>query len=421
MLHFTSVTNLFGIRCKLAPMADVLASERPRPVWLRNRPRAWLAAVATVCVGAFLGQLDASIVALAYDGIGRDFGAGLGAVQVVSLSYLAALGALLLPLGRVSDRLGRKRMYLWGFAVFAVASGACAGAPTLGVLAACRAVQGAGAALLQANSVAIVTTSAPATQLRRALGMQAAAQAVGLAAGPTLGGVLVQTLGWRAIFALNVPIGLAGVVAGRYLLPRTRLEPAGAATVRDVVGTRGVLRGLSGALLAYLVLFGPIVLVPTVLQRAGTSAVAAGLLLAALPAGFALGALAGQRLVPRAWTIARQSALGLAVTAAGLTELLGTAPVDRVGWAVGLAICGIGLGLFTHANNAFVMGRAPRSGAAVAGGLVSASRAVGTAAATVLVAATAARAGDGRVTLAVLLAAVGALAVTIPRKRDSAR
>jgi predicted MFS family arabinose efflux permease len=233
--------------------------------------------------------------------------------------------------------------------------------------------------------------------------------------------LLVQTLGWRAIFALNVPVGLAGVVAGRYLLPRTRLERAGAATVRDVVRRRGVPRGLGGALLAYLVLFGPIVLVPAVLQRVGTSALATGLLLAALPAGFALGALGAQRLVPATWTIARQSVLGLALAACGLTELLLAAAFYRNAWAAGLAMCGIGLGLFTPANNAYVMGRAPRAGAAVAGGLVSASRAVGTAAATALVAATAALADGGEVTLALLLAAVAALAVTIPRRTGSAR
>jgi predicted MFS family arabinose efflux permease len=405
-------------------MTLLLAAERPRPAWLRSHPRAWLAAVGTVCVGAFLGQLDASIVALAYHRIGRAFGAGLGSVQVISLTYLGALGALLLPIGRLSDRFGRKRFYLWGFLVFTVASAACAVAPSLAALAACRAVQGAGAAMLQANSVAIVATAAPAARLRSALGMQAAAQAIGLAAGPTVGGVLVQTLGWRAVFLLNVPVGLVGVIAGRYLLPRTRLAPTGAAGVRAVLRIPGIPRGLGGALLAYLVLFGPIVLVPAVLQPAGTSPALAGVLLAALPAGFALGSLGGQRLVPHAWPLARQSVLGVLVAAAGLAALLALPPAAHGGWALGLAICGAGLGLFTPANNAFVMGSAPAAGAASAGGLVSASRAAGTAAATLLVAETATLVSDGRATLGILLAGVLAMAFTIPlnsRRRDPRR
>jgi MFS family permease len=405
-------------------MAVLIAAERPRPAWLRGHPKAWLAAVATVCVGAFLGQLDASIVAMAYHRIGRQFDAGLGSVQVISLTYLAALGALLLPYGRLSDRVGRKRVYLWGFALFAAASAACAAAPSLTVLASFRAVQGAAAAMLQANSVAIVATAAPARRLRSALGMQAAAQAIGLAAGPALGGLLVQTLGWRAIFALNVPVGLLGTVAGRYLLPRTRLQPDEQAGVGAVIRTPGVARGLGGALLAYLVLFGPIVLVPTVLQPTGTAPVVAGALLAALPAGFALGALDGQRILPPGWTIARQSVVGVGVTGCGLATLAWAPPAVHAAWAVGLAVCGIGLGLFTPANNAFVMAAAPRAGAAVAGGLVSAGRAIGTAVATLLVAETASVAGGGRVSVAALLAASVAMAATVPvssRTRDRVR
>jgi MFS family permease len=140
----------------------------------------------------------------------------------VSLAYLLVLTALLVPAGRWSDRVGRKLMYLYGFFVFACSSAACGLAPSLGALVALRVVQAAGAALLQANSVALVVTSVPARTRRAALGVQAAAQAVGLASGPVVGGLLVAAAGWRWVFFLNVPVGVLAVAAGVYLLPRTR-------------------------------------------------------------------------------------------------------------------------------------------------------------------------------------------------------
>src|SRR5579875_1513326 len=129
------------MRESAVPATRFVRGERPRPDWLRRHPRAWVAAVATVCFGAFMGQLDASIVALTYHSIGADFHAGLPDVQWVSLSYLIALGALLVPVGRLSDRLGRKRVYLWGFGAFTAASAACAASGSLGMLVGLRAVQ----------------------------------------------------------------------------------------------------------------------------------------------------------------------------------------------------------------------------------------------------------------------------------------
>ena len=199
-----------------------LLREPARPAAIREHPLAPWFAVATVCFGAFMGQLDASVVTVAFPALQRQFGTGLAATQWVSLGYLLVLTALLVPAGRWSDRAGRKLLYLYGFVVFSAASAACGLAPSLGVLIALRLVQAAGAALLQANSVALVVTSVPARTRRAALGVQAAAQAVGLACGPVVGGVLVGTVGWRWVFLINVPVGLLAVLAGWYLLPRTR-------------------------------------------------------------------------------------------------------------------------------------------------------------------------------------------------------
>src|SRR5580658_8349911 len=199
-----------------------ILQELPRPDAIRESPRAPWLAVGVVCFGAFMGQLDASIVTITFPAMEHDFGVPVAAVQWVSLIYLLGLIALLAPAGRLGDTVGRKLVYTYGFVVFTVASAACGLAPSLDVLILLRLVQALGAAMLQANSVALVTTSAPKNRMRFALGIQAGAQALGLALGPTLGGLLTSTAGWRAVYWVNVPVGLVAVVAGRYLLPRTR-------------------------------------------------------------------------------------------------------------------------------------------------------------------------------------------------------
>lgn len=391
--------------------------ERRRPDWVREHPRAWIAAVGAVSFGAFMGQLDASVVTLTYRPIGRDFAAGLGAVQWISLSYLITLAALLVPLGRASDRLGRKRVYLWGFTLFTAASCACALAPNLATLIGVRAAQGAGAAMLQANSIALVATAAPRHRLRAALGLQAAAQAVGLALGPTVGGLVVQSLGWRWVFALNLPVGVLALLAGRYLLPRTRLSPHEPASgLRETLTTHGVVRGLCGAVLAYLLLFGPIVLVPALLQAHGLSPLGAGLVVAALPVGFALGAAFGDRMLPQHATSTMRGVAGLTVAGAGLLALLlaGTQPSAA---AAALAVVGLGLGVFTPANNAQIMASVPSRAAALAGGLVSTARALGTAAGVAIVAVTLAVAGGGDLSVAVLIVVAILATTTVVTRR----
>src|ERR1700689_4224010 len=196
--------------------------ELPRPAVIRESRRAPWLAVAVVCFGAFMGQLDASIVTITFPAMERDFAVPVAALQWVSLIYLLGLIALLAPAGRLGDAVGRKLIYTYGFVVFTAASAACGLAPSLGILVGLRLIQAAGAAMLQSNSVALVTTSAPKSRMRFALGVQAGAQSIGLALGPTLGGLLTSTVGWRAVYWVNVPVGIAAMAAGRYLLPRTR-------------------------------------------------------------------------------------------------------------------------------------------------------------------------------------------------------
>lgn len=400
-------------------MVDVryLPGERARPDWVREHPRAWVAAVGAVCFGAFLGQLDASIVALTYHRIATHFGQPLSAVQWVGLSYLIGLGLLLIPTGSFSDRWGRKRVYLWGFAAFGIASLGCALAPNLGTLVAARAVQGVGAAMLQANSVALVATSAPRDRMRTALGIQAAAQAVGLALGPTLGGVLVQFAGWQWVFLANVPVAVLGLVLGRYLLPRTRVTEGGkGAGLPAVLRIPAVPLRLGGALLAYLLLFGPIVLVPIVLQARGVSPSTAGLCVAALACGFALSATTADRVLPRRWSPELRCRIGLGLTALGVLAAWAAGP-HAAELAPGLLAIGLGLGVFNPANNALIMASVPARSAALAGGLVNTTRTAGTAAATAMITALATTAHAFGYGCALLLAAALLAVLTTRRAR----
>ena len=413
----------------------MLLREPARPAVVReHRLAPWLA-VATVCFGAFMGQLDASVVTLAFPALQRQFGAGLAGVAWVSLAYLLALVALLVPVGRWSDRYGRKLVYLYGFVVFTAASAGCGLAPSLPALIGLRVVQAAGAAMLQANSVALVAASAPAGRRRAALGVQAAAQALGLALGPVAGGLLVASAGWRWIFFINVPVGVAAVAAGWFLLPRTRqraarrgtdpfgvvlLAAAATGTLVAVSAVSGlglpvpgvagvaavaVLAGaglvwwerraaaplidlpalaasgtgplLAGALCAYLVLFGPLVLFPQVLTAHGGSVVRAGLVLTALPAGFGLAAVAAERILPARWPDRRRCAAGGILASGAAAALAIPAPaIVTVAW---LGLLGAGLGTYIPASNTAIMAAVPARQAAAAGGMVNMARGLGTA------------------------------------------
>ena len=199
-----------------------LLREPRRPAAVRESPRAPWLAVGTVCIGAFMGQLDVSIVTLALPHIGAGLHAGPGAVRWVALSYLLVLTGTLVAVGYLADRIGRKLLYTYGFAVFTAGSALCGLAPDLGWLIGARLLQGLGAAMLQANSVALIAATLPRRELARGIGIQGAAQASGLALGPVLGGLLLALGGWRLIFLMNLPAGLLGLALSRYLLPRTR-------------------------------------------------------------------------------------------------------------------------------------------------------------------------------------------------------
>jgi len=413
----------------------VLLREPARPSWIASRQNAYWYAVAAVCVGAFMGQLDASIVMLAFPTLEHDFGATLGSVQWVGLSYLLVVAASVVAVGRLADMVGRKLLYSYGFVVFAAGSAACGLASSLLALDGFRALQAVGAAMMQANSVAIITLVVPRERLGRALGVQGAAQALGLSLGPVFGGLLIGLAGWRLIFLVNVPVGILGVAAAWLLVPRSRhlqtrtrfdwlglglFAPALAALLLAVsfgnergwtspgivllfaatlaLGGAFVVRerraaapmldlgvfsrpafslGIASGMLSYLVLFGALFATPFFLERGrGFSPAAAGAVLAALPVALGLVApLAGRladRVGPRPLTVG-----GMAVATLALL-LLAVSHASTLLLLAELALLGVGLGAFTPPNNSAIMASAPRADAGVAGGTLNLTRGLGT-------------------------------------------
>ena len=169
--------------------------------------------IAATSFGFAVVQLDVSIVNVALARISKSLGGGVADLQWVINSYAVAFASLLLAAGALGDRIGARRAYIAGLTVFAIASVACGISPGIGALIAARALQGVGAALVVPCSLALLTHACGDDSAARAhaISLWTAAGSVTLSAGPLLGGLLVDALGWRSIFLVNIPIGAAGI------------------------------------------------------------------------------------------------------------------------------------------------------------------------------------------------------------------
>src|ERR1700755_1733183 len=165
----------------------------------------WLLGVAIA--GSSMAFLDGTVVHVALPAIGRDLGAGMSELQWVLNAYLLALASLILLGGSLGDRFGRVRIFLAGIAVFSLASGLCALAPTIGFLIGARLLQGIGAALLTPGSLALIETCMGPAERARAIGIWSGLSGVASAIGPLVGGYLVGAISWRAVFLINLPVG----------------------------------------------------------------------------------------------------------------------------------------------------------------------------------------------------------------------
>jgi len=366
-------------------------------------------ALAVLCTAQFVDVLDVNAVLVALPSLGRDLGLRGGGLQWVITAYVIVFGAGLLPAGRLADALGRRRVFAAGMAVFTAASAACAVAPGAGVLVPARALQGLGAALTAPAALALIVDAFPAGRPReRAVAAWTAVAALGGAAGVVLGGLIAGTLGWRWVFLINLPVGLATLALTPRVLPAGRaaraalwpLVPAGLLGRRPVVVAAAVAVVLTattsgGAVLATLQLQDALGLTPQ------------GASLALLPLSLAV--IAGSVLTSRARAPARAVIAGglLLVAGGSLTAAAGSSEAALVAWAV---LAGLGLGAASVAATTLGASAVPEPDRGTASAVLNAAAQLGTAGgvpALVLLA--------GRPGFAAAAALAGCAAVSAPR------
>jgi EmrB/QacA subfamily drug resistance transporter len=426
---------LFGVW--RTPIGEVPPSpfQFPHPA-IASRPSWRWFVLGTVLLGATMSALDVSIVNVAMPTLTGTFGVSMSVIEWVAMAYMLTLTIFLPLFGRLADVYGRSTLYNVGFIVFSLGSLLCGAATTAGFLIAARVVQAIGAGLLQANSVALITQAFPASERGRAIGIQGAVQAVSMAVGPFVGGLLIAAVGWRAIFFVNIPIGAIGTVAALLVLPRTpkaktkeRVDYLGAALfaaglaflvlglneggklgwgsarIVGYLGTAGVLLaamvvtelkvehplvdlrlfrnstfllGNLTGMASYFVLFAVMFLMPFYLQKVlGYGSELTGSLL--MPVPLAMGIVApfsghlSDKLGSRVMTTS-----GMLVSAVACFHLLSlNASANMSLLLASLILLGVGMGLFTPPNNSAIMGSAPAEKLGVAGGVLNMMRSLG--------------------------------------------
>ncbi|MGA2874785.1 MAG: MFS transporter [Nitrososphaerales archaeon] len=230
----------------------------------------WILIVATF--GSFMGPFDSSVVNLAIPSIGKALGGSIASLSWIITSYLIVITTINLISGRLADIRGRKNTYVIGIGVFVAASALCGFAPSVPALIGTRMIQAVGAGMMSGNAVALISTFYPANERGRALGILTASIYSGLSLGPSAGGFLIQYLGWRSIFYVNVPIGIAVMAIAFFMIrgemPKGKMEEFD--TKGAVVWVAAISLSLLGASTLYSYTY---VAIPSLV--AGISALAA--------------------------------------------------------------------------------------------------------------------------------------------------
>jgi EmrB/QacA subfamily drug resistance transporter len=406
----------------------------PQRLRIRESKRYKWYVLGSVMVGTVMGPLDGSIANVALATIGKAFHTTVDNVEWVLLAYLLVSASAVIFFGRVGDIVGQKRVYLTGFVVFGASSVACAFAPALWALDAARFVQGIGAAMLLSSTMAIIVDTFPAQERGRAIGLNGAAVAVGLSAGPVLGGLIVTYYDWRWIFLINVPISLVALLLASVVLRSGRARPARFDFAGSAVATTALFAltlalsrlhvwgwnspvtlallayfavavgafirieqrapapmldlaffrdrvfsaSIAAAVLYFGALFAMVFTIPVAAQIAlGLSAFQAGLLLLPITTlNTVLAPLAGalSDRVPARYI----STAGSLIFCAGAI-CLALLPSRPALWAIAalLLIAGCGTAVFSQPNNSTVMGRAPAGKRGVAAGVLATARSTG--------------------------------------------
>lgn len=417
-----------------APLVNDRLPSPPSDEALPGNARWWV--LVTIGIGTFMSALDGSVVNTLLPVLARELGADIAGIEWVTTIYLLVVSGLLLSVGRAGDLFGHKRLYLAGFVVFLLGSALCGLAPSAHALVALRAVQALGAAMLMATAPAILTRSFPASQRGRALGALGTFTYLGLTVGPSLGGWLAGSFGWRTVFYINVPVGIVAVA----LAQRTIADDHGAGREErfDFVGASLFTAGLVSlmialnqghawgwgsaaivvllaaallllvgfvrvelrrpspmldlslfrsrvfsaatlsALLNYACVYAVIFVLPFLLiQGRGLDVRQTGIVLTAQPIVMALVAPLSGTLSDRIGSRA-PATLGMLLLAAGLVLVGILAPHGSIGAiAASLALIGLGVGIFVSPNNSALMGAAPRHRQGIAAGVLATARNVG--------------------------------------------
>lgn len=399
-----------------------------------DRRKWWVLLAVGVC--SFMTALDGSSVNTVLPVAARDLHAEIDSVQWVITIFLLVVSGLMLSFGRLGDLRGHKKVFLSGFALAIGAAAFNGFAPTVTALVIGRAIQGLGSAAIYANSAAILTHNFPAEQRGQALGMQASLTYAGLTVGPSLGGWLAQWLSWRAVFFVDVPVGLAAWFVSLTLIPPDK--PSGVREKFDGPGAVAYMTGLSALLLAmnkghqwgwgsalvigllvgaaaalalfvvregrtpapmldltlfhgrtfsmstvsalldYVCVYTTVFLLPFYLiQARGLNPARAGLILSAQPLVMIVAAPVSGILSDR-MDGRFLSALGMVIFAAGLVGLARLDGASPLWHTVGaLVLTGLGTGTFIAPDNSALMGAAPRGRQGIAAGILATARNTG--------------------------------------------
>ncbi len=393
-------------------------------------------ALAALSLSVLLSSLGTSIANVGLPTLAQAFGASFQEVQWIVLAYLLAITTLIVSAGRLGDLVGRRRLLLAGILLFTAASVLCGAAPTLWLLIAARAAQGVGAAVMMALTMAFVGGTVPKARTGRAMGLLGTMSAIGTALGPSLGGVLISGFGWRAIFLVNLPLGILALLLAHRHLPADQPRGTAGAARFDHVGTlllaltlaayalamtlgRGGSGPLGGALLAAAVcgaglfvraearaasplirlrtlrdpglsgslatsalvstvMMATLVVGPFYLSRGlGLHEALVGLVLSAGPLVAALTGIPAGRLTDR-FGAPRTTVAGLIAMAAGAGVLSALPARSGVtGYLAPMVVLTAGYAVFQTANNTAVMADVPADRRGVVSGLLNLSRNLG--------------------------------------------
>ncbi|MGE0862720.1 MAG: MFS transporter, partial [Vicinamibacterales bacterium] len=328
-----------------------------------ERPSSTRWAMAGLSLSTLLSSLGTSIANVALPALARAFDAPFHGVQWIVLAYLLSMTVLMVSAGRLGDVTGRRRLLLAGILLFTASSIACAVAPTLRLLVAARAAQGVGAAIMMAMTMALAGELMPKARTGSAMGLLGTMSAIGTALGPSLGGVLIAGAGWRAIFLVNVPLGIATFLIAHRHLPIDRVATAGASAstrpgtpVLTLLRDRSLAASLATNALVSAVMMATLVVGPFYLSSSlGLGPAAVGFAMSAGPLATALTSVMAGRLVDGMGAPGMTLA-GLATLAAGAFILaLLPATLGVPGYVGPIVVMTIGYALFQAANNTAVM------------------------------------------------------------------